>query len=92
MEIRILRKQGKSLQAIAQEVGVSVNTVRKYLADDRAPLPVPAAQGEQARAVHALSARADRSGAAALGTGHGAVAGGAPTRHCVRSLKSCGLS
>lgn len=37
MEIRILRKQGKSLRAIAHEVGVSVNTVRKYLADDRAP-------------------------------------------------------
>lgn len=37
MEIRILRKQGKSLRAIACEVGVSVNTVRKYLADDRAP-------------------------------------------------------
>lgn len=37
MEIRILRKQGKSLRAIAKEVGVSVNTVRKYLADDRAP-------------------------------------------------------
>lgn len=37
MEIRILRKQGKSLRAIAGEVGVSVNTVRKYLADDGAP-------------------------------------------------------
>jgi transposase len=37
MEIRILRKQGKSLRAIAGEVGVSVNTVRKYLADDQAP-------------------------------------------------------
>ena len=37
MEIRILRKQGKSLRAIAGEAGVSVNTVRKYLADDGAP-------------------------------------------------------
>ena len=37
MEIRILRKQGKSLRAIAREAGVSVNTVRKYLADDQAP-------------------------------------------------------
>lgn len=37
MEIRILRKQGKSLRAIAGEVGVSVNTVRKYLADDGTP-------------------------------------------------------
>lgn len=37
MEIRILRKQGKSLRAIAGEVGVSVNTVRKYLTDDQAP-------------------------------------------------------
>ena len=35
MEIRILRKQGKSLRAIAGEVGVSVNTVRKYLTDDQ---------------------------------------------------------
>lgn len=37
MEIRILRKQGKSLRAIAKEVGASVNTVRRYLADDQAP-------------------------------------------------------
>lgn len=37
MEIRILRKQGKSLRAIGREAGVSVNTVRKYLADDQAP-------------------------------------------------------
>lgn len=37
MEIRILRKQGKSLRAIAGEVGVAVNTVRKYLAADGAP-------------------------------------------------------
>lgn len=37
MEIRILRKQGKSLRAIAKEVGAAVNTVRKYLADDHAP-------------------------------------------------------
>jgi transposase len=37
MEIRILRKQGKSLRAIAGEVGVAVNTVRKYLVDDGAP-------------------------------------------------------
>ncbi|MGF6767531.1 transposase [Paraburkholderia sp. GAS199] len=32
MQIRILHKQGKSLRAIACEVGCSVNTVRKYLA------------------------------------------------------------
>jgi transposase len=37
MEIRILRKQGKSLRAIAKEVGASVNTVRKYLADGELP-------------------------------------------------------
>lgn len=37
MEIRILRKQGKSLRTIAREAGVAVNTVRKYLADDQAP-------------------------------------------------------
>jgi transposase len=36
MEIRILRKQGKSLRAVAREVGASVNTVRKYLAVDQA--------------------------------------------------------
>lgn len=32
MEMIILRRQGKSLRAIAQEAGTSVNTVRKYLA------------------------------------------------------------
>ncbi|WP_194726643.1 IS21 family transposase [Noviherbaspirillum malthae] len=37
MQIRILHKQGKSLRAIACELGCSVNTVRKYLADDAAP-------------------------------------------------------
>ncbi len=31
MEIRILRRQGKSLRTIAREMGLSVNTVRKYL-------------------------------------------------------------
>lgn len=31
MEIKILNKQGKSLRSISREVGVSVNTVRKYL-------------------------------------------------------------
>jgi transposase len=37
MEVRILRDQGMSLRAIAREVGVSVNTVRKYLASDEPP-------------------------------------------------------
>lgn len=37
MQIRILHKQGKSLRAIACEIGCSVNTVRKYLAQDSAP-------------------------------------------------------
>jgi len=37
MQIRILHKQGKSLRAIACEVGCSVNTVRKYLAAHDAP-------------------------------------------------------
>ena len=37
MQIRILHKQGKSLRAIACEVGCSVNTVRKYLATQDAP-------------------------------------------------------
>ena len=37
MQIKILHKQGKSLRAIACEVGCSVNTVRKYLAEGSAP-------------------------------------------------------
>jgi transposase len=37
MEVRILRRQGMGLRAIAQQTGVSVNTVRKYLADEAAP-------------------------------------------------------
>ena len=37
MQIKILHKQGKSLRAIACEVGCSVNTVRKYLAQESAP-------------------------------------------------------
>ncbi|MDQ7980139.1 helix-turn-helix domain-containing protein, partial [Paraburkholderia sp. SARCC-3016] len=42
MQIRILHKQGKSLRAIACEVGCSVNTVRKYLAAQDAPTFRPA--------------------------------------------------
>ena len=37
MRIRILRQQGRSLRAIAMELGYSVNTVRKYLQDEKAP-------------------------------------------------------
>ncbi|MFN3717050.1 MAG: helix-turn-helix domain-containing protein, partial [Thiobacillus sp.] len=37
MEIRILRRQGLGLREIARQTGVSVNTVRKYLADEAAP-------------------------------------------------------
>jgi transposase len=37
MEIRILRRQGLGLREIARQVGVSVNTVRKYLADEAMP-------------------------------------------------------
>jgi transposase len=42
MQIKILHKQGKSLRAIACEVGCSVNTVRKYLATQDAPTFRPA--------------------------------------------------
>lgn len=37
MQIKIMRKQGKSLRAIACELGCSVNTVRKYLEDGALP-------------------------------------------------------
>lgn len=37
MEIRILKRQGLGLRAIAQQTGMSVNTVRKYLACEEAP-------------------------------------------------------
>lgn len=33
MEVRVLARQGKSIKAIARELGVSRNTVRKYLRD-----------------------------------------------------------
>ena len=33
LEIRLLAKRGKGLRAIAREVGVSRNTVRRYLRD-----------------------------------------------------------
>lgn len=38
MEIRILLKQGKSIRGIAQELGVSRNTVRKYLRNSDEPV------------------------------------------------------
>lgn len=37
MQIKILHKQGKSLRAIACELGCSVNTVRKYLNENAVP-------------------------------------------------------
>lgn len=37
MEIQILRKQGMSLRGIAREMGVSVNTARKYLKQEGPP-------------------------------------------------------
>lgn len=37
MEVKILRRQGKSLRGIADEVGISVNTVRKYLKREGIP-------------------------------------------------------
>lgn len=37
MQIQILHKQGKSLRAIACELGCSVNTVRKYLQSEQPP-------------------------------------------------------
>ena len=41
MEMHILRRQGKSLRAIAVETGTSVNTVRKYLAAGEPPRYTP---------------------------------------------------
>ena len=37
MELQILRKQGKSLKAIARETGYSINTIRKYTRDNKLP-------------------------------------------------------
>jgi transposase len=36
LEIRLLAKRGKGLRAIAREIGVSRNTVRRYLRDGNA--------------------------------------------------------
>jgi transposase len=43
MEIRILRRQGLGLRAIAQQTGVAVNTVRKYLCAEEGPRYKPRA-------------------------------------------------
>jgi transposase len=37
MQIKILHKQGKSVRAIACELGCSINTVRKYLQANSQP-------------------------------------------------------
>src|SRR5258706_14277705 len=37
VEIQVLKRQGKSIRAISAELGVSRNTVRKYLRTHQAP-------------------------------------------------------
>jgi len=37
MQIRILHRQGHSIRQLASELGLSRNTVRKYLRTDRDP-------------------------------------------------------
>src|SRR5215813_5656065 len=37
LEIRVLHRHGKGIREIAREVGVSRNTVRRYLRDESAP-------------------------------------------------------
>jgi transposase len=36
LELRVLHRHGKSIREIAREMGVSRNTVRRYLRDDEA--------------------------------------------------------
>jgi transposase len=51
MEIGILHRQGKSLRQIAREMGISINTVRKYLSK-----PTPPVYGPRPRRAHKLDA------------------------------------
>ena len=41
VEIQVLRRQGKSIRAISAELGLSRNTVRKYLRSERVPKSKP---------------------------------------------------
>jgi len=48
VEIHVLRRQGKSIRSISAELGLSRNTVRKYLRSERAPkAKVRAARGSK---------------------------------------------
>jgi transposase len=48
VEIRVLQRQGKSIKAIARALGVSRNTVRKYLRSDGPPtLQAPSARASK---------------------------------------------
>jgi transposase len=77
MEIRILKKQGLSIRGIARELGISRETVRKYLrAPDREPVCTPRAARPSKLDAHKAFIRkaGDRYGAAPP-AGNGIAAG-----------------
>lgn len=52
VEIHVLHRQGQSIRAIAQKLGVSRNTVRRYLRDLSAVPTIPTARRKRLSWIH----------------------------------------
>lgn len=88
MEINVLARQGKGIRAIAQEMGLSKNTVRKYLRQPEAAREY----GPRPRRGSKLDPfKEGRRGGPEEDTGYGSPAGDPASRAVAARPRSCGF-
>ncbi|PID41383.1 MAG: hypothetical protein CR981_03415 [Proteobacteria bacterium] len=54
VDISVMHKQGRSIRAIARELNISRNSVRKYLRKPEVPAPPTICSWSEARSLQAL--------------------------------------